>query len=579
MTDATPRKPSASHSTLGSSLDLSDITRDGLRCAVGVARRRQHRREAVAQILHQRPEIRAQIEQHSTPGINPEALRQITPEGLDKLIDSLKTKEAKSRKKAEALEAEMIDLWQKMSENQRQGLTPPAAIRTAATTPTRARGRAPRDGSTRTRGSRRRTGSSPPSSSDDDAGGLDGEGDLPGGVPDSLANFWKELRKTHPLDPGRVAGLARQYERGNLGAKAHLVLAHAPFAVKYATRATKDREWRGDQSFEDYVQAGFIGLIRAAETFDHRKGLQFATYAGRWVAAAIRDAMTDTKSLPLRHDHRKAMGKILQVEEQVLEEGRNATLKELVDGTGFAEHQVLALKRAMELPQYLGQPVSIDEGDAPADGSEVSLQDTIAIRPSLPSGSRDLEPLLSTLSQRQRRVIELRFGLGEAPTNLRLSYSEIGERLDISKQGVQQLEKRAIAKMATQPLPEQIPPEADDVLGIPRGELPALMELDGDGLSPRLPRVARWRETALKQQRSVGERTNPGETRRGMFVPPWERESEEPSLKGERSGSHVDRDPHRPILTFLLLGGRFLDAGQWRSGSPSWVCGSPKRSL
>jgi RNA polymerase primary sigma factor len=278
-------------------------------------------------------------------------------------------------------------------------------------------------------------------------------GEDPGNASEGLITFRKQLRKLDFLDREQAADLSRQYERGDFDAKAQLIRAYLGFAANRARRHIHGQGRDLNDSYEDAIQAAAVGLIRAAEKFDHRKGFTLATYAGWWIKKELQDAEADRRPRPLRNDAAKRMAKVRKANAEVVDEyGRIATDEELVDATGILRLEILELKGAIEIPRSLDESVSVDANEFT---EEAPLVETIPGKPKPRDRGYDLPLLLTALTQRQRQVIELRYGLDGAPRDL--TGSEIGQRLGISRQAVQKHEKAALAKLAEQSVPEPVP--------------------------------------------------------------------------------------------------------------------------
>src|SRR5919107_6075366 len=181
---------------------------------------------------------------------------------------------------------------------------------------------------------------------------------------DGLDTFLHAIGRVRLLTKEEEVDLAQRIERGDLDAKRHLIEANLRLVVHNAKRYRRDPRAGGELTFLDLIQEGTIGLIRAAEKFDYRKGFKFSTYATLWIRQAIQRGLADrgrTIRLP---------SNVAQRERQVaaatrrlnVELGREPTVEELADASGVPLAQVLELRDASRVVASLDQPVG-EEGD------------------------------------------------------------------------------------------------------------------------------------------------------------------------------------------------------------------------
>jgi len=250
---------------------------------------------------------------------------------------------------------------------------------------------------------------------DEDQGGPD--------LPEALESFLAKLGRERVLRAEEEKILARRVERGDLEAKRRLIEANLRLVVSVAKR------YRGQGlPFLDLIQEGTIGLVRAAELFDYRRGVKFSTYATWWIRQAVTRALADkgrVVRLPVQAVH--TLHKINRADEYLSSHlGRAATIREIADYLGLTAADVARLRRAGMEPLSLDQPVSEGEsitlGEFVADPREGALDrleemDRIA----------RLLALLEPLDPRQYGVLVLRFGvLGERPHTLQ-EIADIGD--------------------------------------------------------------------------------------------------------------------------------------------------------
>src|SRR3712207_2618183 len=165
---------------------------------------------------------------------------------------------------------------------------------------------------------------------------------------DSLQAFLEAIGKVPLLTARQEIAPAKRIERGDLEAKRHMTEANLRLVVHVAKRYRRDREGDGALSFLDLIQEGTLGLVRAAEKFDHRKGFKFSTYATWWIRQSIARAIADkgrTVRLPVHVVDQ--VNKISRTERDLsLKLGRDASDEEIAEVLGFPQQQVEDLRRA-----------------------------------------------------------------------------------------------------------------------------------------------------------------------------------------------------------------------------------------
>jgi RNA polymerase primary sigma factor len=244
--------------------------------------------------------------------------------------------------------------------------------------------------------------------------------------------------------------LARRVERGDLAAKERMVEANLRLVVHVAKRYRRDREGDGALSFLDLIQEGTLGLVRAVEKFDHRKGFKFSTYATWWIRQSIARAIADkgrTVRLPVHTGQRL---RTLDREERKLTAalGRTPTLTELADALGCAPDEVRADRELRRLTVSLHEPVGGDDG---AELGEL-LPDVAEAGPHARTEAlllgAEVRRALAVLPPRERAVIEARYGLGADGA---ATVIETARRLRLRPHQVRQLEELALRHLRAAP--------------------------------------------------------------------------------------------------------------------------------
>jgi RNA polymerase primary sigma factor len=278
---------------------------------------------------------------------------------------------------------------------------------------------------------------------------------------DSLQLFLKSIGKTRLLTAQEEVALAKRIERGELAAKERMVESNLRLVVSIAKRYRNQ-----GLPFLDLIQEGTIGLVRAAEKFDYRRGYKFSTYATWWIRQAVARALADksrTIRIPVHIVER--LNKISRAERRLVTElGRDPTSEEIAEVTGIDPLEVDSIKRSTRAPISLEKPVGDEDGSEfgqfIADDQAESPYD-LAVEA---LSSQALGRALDNLSYRERRVLELRYGLGgKEPCTL----DEVGRTFNVTRERIRQIENGSLRKM-------QILPEAQQLRDNTESKLPSM---------------------------------------------------------------------------------------------------------
>jgi RNA polymerase primary sigma factor len=262
---------------------------------------------------------------------------------------------------------------------------------------------------------------------------------------DSLRLYLREIGKVPLLTADQEVSLAKRIERGDMGAKQHMIEANLRLVVSIA----KAYLGRG-LSFLDLIQEGSLGLIRAVEKFDYRKGYKFSTYATWWIRQAVTRAIADkARTIRIPVHMVEKLNKVVHIERQLVQRlGREPFPEEIAEELELGTDEVREILRMSQLPISLEKPIGEDEdsslGDFVPDEQAESPFDTA----SLSLRREDVEVALSALPERERKVIELRFGLdGSQPCTL----EEVGREFGVTRERIRQIENNTLKKLESLP--------------------------------------------------------------------------------------------------------------------------------
>ncbi|MGZ4316971.1 MAG: RNA polymerase sigma factor RpoD [Gaiellaceae bacterium] len=262
---------------------------------------------------------------------------------------------------------------------------------------------------------------------------------------DSLRLYLREIGKVSLLTADQEVYLAKRIERGDMSAKTQMIEANLRLVVSIA----KSYLGRG-LSFLDLIQEGSLGLIRAVEKFDYRKGYKFSTYATWWIRQAVTRAIADkARTIRIPVHMVEKLNKVVHIERQLVQRlGREPRPDEIAEELEITTDEVREILRMSQLPISLENPIGEEEdselGDFVQDESAESPFDTAT----LSLRREDVEHALSALPERERQVIELRFGLsGAQPCTL----EEVGRAFGVTRERIRQIENNTLKKLESLP--------------------------------------------------------------------------------------------------------------------------------
>ena len=267
---------------------------------------------------------------------------------------------------------------------------------------------------------------------------------------DSLRLYLRSIGRVGLLTGRQEVELAERIERGDIAAKQHMIEANLRLVVSIA----KGYMGRG-LSFLDLIQEGSLGLIRAVEKFDHRRGYKFSTYATWWIRQAVTRAIADksrTIRIPVHMAER--INKLTYVERSLVQQlGREPTAAELAAAIDRPVREVKEMRRIAQAPISLERPIGEGEdsefGDLIEDDGSVSpLEQTIDNM-----RRESLARALGALPARERGMISMRYGLdGEEPKTL----EEVGRAFGLTRERIRQIETHTLRKLKALPEAERL---------------------------------------------------------------------------------------------------------------------------
>ncbi|MCF8000300.1 MAG: RNA polymerase sigma factor RpoD [Halanaerobiales bacterium] len=261
------------------------------------------------------------------------------------------------------------------------------------------------------------------------------------GIDDPVRMYLKEIGKVDLLTAEEEVELAKRMEQGDMEAKRQLVEANLRLVVSIA----KKYVGRG-MLFLDLIQEGNMGLMKAVEKFDYTKGYKFSTYATWWIRQAITRSIADqARTIRIPVHMVETINKLIRVSRQLLQEkGREPTPEEIGEEMDMSADKVREIKKIAQEPVSLETPIGeeedshlgdfIEDEDAPAPASAASY---MLLRD-------QLDNVLDTLTDREKRVLELRFGIEDGrPRTL----EEVGKEFGVTRERIRQIEAKALRKL------------------------------------------------------------------------------------------------------------------------------------
>ena len=267
--------------------------------------------------------------------------------------------------------------------------------------------------------------------------------DIPKGlaVDDPVRMYLKEIGKVPLLSADEEIEYAKRIENGDEEAKNKLCEANLRLVVSIAKRYVG----RG-MLFLDLIQEGNLGLIKAVEKFDHTKGFKFSTYATWWIRQAITRAIADqARTIRIPVHMVETINKVIRVSRQLLQElGHDPSAEEIAEEMGMPVEKVRDILKIAQEPVSLETPIGEEEDSHLGD----FIPDEDASEPSEAASfsllKEQLMEVLDTLTPREKKVLELRFGIVDGRTR---TLEEVGKEFNVTRERIRQIEAKALRKL------------------------------------------------------------------------------------------------------------------------------------
>ncbi len=260
-------------------------------------------------------------------------------------------------------------------------------------------------------------------------------------IEDPVRMYLKEIGKVSLLSADEEIKLAKRMEEGDPEAKKRLAEANLRLVVSIAKRYVG----RG-MLFLDLIQEGNLGLIKAVEKFDYKKGYKFSTYATWWIRQAITRAIADqARTIRIPVHMVETINKLIRVQRQLLQElGREPSLDEIAAEMNMSVERVREIQKISQEPVSLETPIGDEEDSHLGDFIQDDNVPVPAEAAAFTLLKEQLLEVLSTLTEREQKVLRLRFGLDDGRAR---TLEEVGKEFNVTRERIRQIEAKALRKL------------------------------------------------------------------------------------------------------------------------------------
>ena len=258
---------------------------------------------------------------------------------------------------------------------------------------------------------------------------------------ESLRQFLNEVARHRLLTAAEEVELAKRIERGDQRAKDRMVSSNLRLVVSIA------KHYQGHRiSLLDLIQECVLGLIRASEKFDYRRGYKFSTYATWWIRQAVTRAIADkARTIRIPVHMVEKLNKVVHVERQLVQEfGREPTPEEIAGELQWTAREVKDILRIAQLPVSLEKPIGEEEDSELGDFVEDEAAESPFERASENLRRENVQRALDALPPREREVIEMRYGLRG---NKARTLEEVGRAFGVTRERIRQIENNTLKKL------------------------------------------------------------------------------------------------------------------------------------
>jgi RNA polymerase primary sigma factor len=262
---------------------------------------------------------------------------------------------------------------------------------------------------------------------------------------DSLRLYLRSIGRVDLLTAEQEVMLAKRIERGDMDAKQQMIEANLRLVVSIA----KNYLGRG-LTFLDLIQEGSLGLIRAVEKFDYRRGYKFSTYATWWIRQAVTRAIADkARTIRIPVHMVEKLNKVVHVERQLVQDlGREPSPEEIAKELEWTAREVKDILRMAQLPVSLEKPIGEDEDSSLGDFVEDETAESPFELASENLRRQNVRKALEALPEREREVMEMRFGLNGHQAR---TLEEVGRAFGVTRERIRQIENNTLKKLESLP--------------------------------------------------------------------------------------------------------------------------------